>query len=288
MKLAGSLGFAKLEALANDFVLIDARRRPFEADPLVVRRLADRRRGIGFDQLLILRPATDAGFLCAVQIHNSDGSRAEQCGNGMRAIALWLHRAGAFAESARLLSDGGPVEIQYQTDRQITVSLQAPDFDPKAWGGQFDLEQWRESITERECLVGGVSMGNPHLVLEWPEAPTHEALAEVARHFHADQRLSFGANIGLAHVHGRHRIELAVHERGAGPTQACGSGACAAAVTLIQRGRVASPVSVSQPGGELVIHWDGIGHRVRMTGPARHVFDGNIRIDTLFESDQPT
>lgn len=283
-----SLGFAKLEALANDFVLIDARSRSFEADELLIRRLADRRRGIGFDQMLILRPANDAQSLCAVEIRNSDGSRAEQCGNGMRAIALWLRQAGAYTDSAGLQSDGGPVEIRYQTKDRISATLQAPDFAPAAWGGRLQQSEWAESISGQVYPVSGVSMGNPHLVLQWLEPPTPEALLKVGLHFQAEPRLAFGANIGLAYVFDRHRIELAVLERGAGPTQACGSGACAAAVSLIRRGKVASPVTVSQPGGELVIHWDGPGRAVRMTGPARHVFDGNIRIDTLFESDHPS
>jgi diaminopimelate epimerase len=282
------LSFAKLEALANDFVLIDARSRPFQADPLLVQRLADRRRGIGFDQLLILRQASNANALCAVEIRNSDGSRAEQCGNGMRAIALWLHQTGAYSDLASLESDGGPVEIQYQSEAQITATLQAPDFEPATWGGRVEQPQWQESINGRDHLAFGVSMGNPHLVLEWLEAPSPQALLEAGQHFQTDPRLAFGANIGLAHVAARHHIDLAVHERGVGPTQACGSGACAAAVVLIMHDRVDSPVTVSQPGGELVIHWIGPGHRVRMTGPARHVFDGSIRIDTLFESDQPT
>lgn len=288
MNNPANIAFAKLEALANDFVLVDARSLPFAADARLVRHLADRRRGIGFDQLLILRPATDPAVLCAVEIRNSDGSRAEQCGNGMRAIALWLHQAGAFKHSASLESDGGPVGIQFQSNRQITASLQAPDFRPSAWGGRFEQSEWLETISDQTCRVSGVSIGNPHLVLEWPETPTAQAVMAAGRHFQTDPRLTLGANIGLACLVDRHRIELAVHERGVGPTQSCGSGACAAAVNLIKQGRATSPVTVKQPGGELVIHWSGDGQAVLMTGPARHVFDGTICIDTFGQSDHPT
>lgn len=274
MSIDRPLSFAKLEALGNDFVLIDARERAVELTPDQIRELADRHLGIGFDQLLILRPAEEHEALCRVDIFNTDASVAEQCGNGMRAVALWLHRHGELDGRAQLVTAGGRLEVCWQDAGHISVTLPEPDFSPPAWGGQFDQQPWTETVAGAPVSVRGLSIGNPHLVLDWPRRPSAQDVLAAGRHFHADSRLGKGANINLAHVVDDNRVELAVHERGVGPTLACGSGACASAVALLAEARVSGPVHVHQPGGELVIDWPGTGHPVRMTGPARHVFDG--------------
>lgn len=266
------LEFSKLEALGNDFMLVDARDQPFAPTPETVVRLADRHYGIGFDQLLILEACDDEACLARVNIHNSDGSTAEQCGNGMRAIALWLHERGELGDSCRIRTDGGPVALQFQNSDHITVTLAVPDFDP----ARISLEDCphRFEIEGQPVEALGVSLGNPHLVVEWPEAPSLEAVQTLGRALSAHPQLIRGANVGLAHVTGGGRVELRVFERGAGPTRACGSGACAAAVALIRAGRVQSPVEIVQPGGALVINWDEAEQPVAMTGPARQVFEG--------------
>jgi diaminopimelate epimerase len=286
MNVPASMPFTKLQALGNDFVLIDARTVPFEPTPDQVRRLADRHLGIGCDQLLILHAATDPNALCRVWIHNSDGSLAEQCGNGMRAVALWLHQAGALTHTARVETAGGLIEIAFVDPDRITASLDPPDFEPAAWGGQPGQADWPETIGSQTVRGHGVSMGNPHFVLRWPHPPSADEVLEAGRQFDRHPRLTKGANIGLAYRVDRQHLQLAVHERGAGPTLACGSGACAAAVVLMSAGEVDNPVSVQQPGGELVIHWLGAGQPVHMTGPARRVFDGTFQLDTFFSHDQ--
>jgi diaminopimelate epimerase len=270
------LPFAKLEALGNDFVLIDARDQALGLTPAEIRWLADRHLGIGFDQLLVLRPAGEQDALCQVEIFNTDASIAEQCGNGMRAVALWLHRNGELEGRAGLITAGGRLDVCWQDAAHISISLPGPDFSPRAWGGRFEQHQWTETMAGEPVSARGLSLGNPHVVLEWPRRPSAEDVLAAGRHFHQDPRLSRGANISLAHVAGHDRIELAVHERGVGPTLACGSGACASAIALLAEGRVRGPVHVQQPGGELVIDWPGMGHPVTMTGPARHVFDGIV------------
>ncbi len=263
------LTFSKLEALGNDFVLIDGRVSAPEQSTADIARLADRRRGIGFDQMLVLRNAPSADHHCQVRIHNADGSRAEQCGNGMRAVILWLYQAGEIDHDVRLLTDGGSVIGQYDSPRQITVSLGQPAFDDEPAGR-------RARVLERDVAIHQLSLGNPHAVIEWPKPPSGDDLERTASQWGDGNAAGIQANLGLAHVAARDRIVLRVFERGAGATPACGSGACAAAVALIRAGRVDSGVAVEQPGGTLVIHWESAREAVRMTGPARRVFDGHI------------
>ncbi|MCC5865615.1 MAG: diaminopimelate epimerase [Wenzhouxiangella sp.] len=274
MKPDSRLVFSKLEALGNDFVLIDARTQPFSPSSDWLRRLANRRLGVGCDQILVLITAEHTGAACRVRIHNADGSLAEQCGNGMRAVALWLHERGELGESTSLQTDGGLVVVRRSDDGQFSVSLAEPAFASDAWGSATSPDQWTEQIDGGAYPVRGVSMGNPHLVLRLKAAADADLVVRLGEHFQGHPALPQGANINLAFGETRNRISLRVNERGVGPTPACGSGACATAVAYIHDGLADSPVSVIQPGGELVIHWPGVGESVTMTGPARHVFDG--------------
>ncbi len=276
-----ALAFFKLEALGNDFMLVDARQRDFEPAPEQVRRWADRRRGVGFDQLLVLRPSDRAEHHCRVEIHNADGSRAEQCGNGMRAVALWLSRHDDADHALRLETAGGSVETCYRSDDEISASLGVPDFDPKAVGLAGPEPFPRRFTVEGEALaVHGVSMGNPHLLVIEDTEPGATRLERIGAALGGHRDLARGANVGLAFVESPHRVRLRVHERGAGPTLACGSGASAAAAILLRLGRVEAPVEVIQPGGTLVVNWPGSGRVLTTTGPARLVFEGVIRCRT--------
>lgn len=277
MSLANELEFTKLEALGNDFVLIDGRTNGFEPQPDAIIRLGDRRRGIGFDQLLVLQPGRQAGSHCEVVVFNNDGSSAEQCGNGMRAVALWLSLRSEIGRHARLDTAGGAVDVVVDSPGHITATLAIPDFSPLACGlsGQADFPR-ELALGERTINVFGASLGNPHLVLICPEPATPEALQRLGPPLSIHPELADGANIGLACIENPHRINLRVFERGAGATAACGSGACAAAAVLIHAGKLRSPVEVVQPGGVLVIDWNTEGEPVSMTGPAHQVFRGSI------------
>ncbi len=277
------LPFTKLEALGNDFVLVDARQQIFQPGTALIRAMGDRRRGIGFDQLLILDSPQGSDTLCRVRIFNCDGSPAEQCGNGMRAIALWLHEAAAFDASARIETAGGKVAISADGNDVYAASLSPPDFNPQSWGGPSDRAPWTELVDGREIVLHGVSIGNPHLVVPWPGLPAEADVLRLGALFSSHNKLSGGANISLASVRNRQRIDLAVFERGAGPTLACGSGACATAAVMIRQGLVDSLVTVAQPGGELVIHWPDPNQPISMAGPARRVFEGLLD-EKLMES----
>lgn len=277
MSRSGKLSFTKLEALGNDFMLVDARNQDFRPDADLIRLLGDRRRGVGFDQLLAVERPHEGASACRVGIHNADGTRAEQCGNGMRAVALWLHRRGEIDGMAIIETDAGPVDVTLEPSGEITAGLTVPDFSPAACGiADSDRFPVEFDTDEETFSLLGVSLGNPHLILVTDGSPTHDDTIRLGRLLGTHERLSAGANIGLAHVADRQSVDLRVHERGAGATLACGSGACAAAVVLIEHGEVDSPVDVVQPGGRLVINWAGQGSPVRMTGPARQVFQGIV------------
>ncbi|MFW5927394.1 MAG: diaminopimelate epimerase [Wenzhouxiangella sp.] len=277
MSTRGRLAFTKLEALGNDFMLVDARQRAFSADADSIRQAGDRRRGVGFDQLLIVESPTETTSTCRVAIYNRDGSRAEQCGNGMRAIALWLARGGEMKQRATIETDAGPVSVYIDRSGMPGATLGIPDFSPAACGisgsDRFPVEL---DIDGETCSVLGASLGNPHLVVVCDTDPSREDLLRIGPALSRHPRLANGANVGLACPTGRGSIRLRVYERGAGATRACGSGACAAASVLIERGQVDSPVEVVQPGGRLVINWAGQGTPVSMSGPARMVYQGFI------------
>ncbi len=275
--MSSPLAFTKLEALGNDFVLIDARQRNLKLTPDTVRALADRRHGIGCDQVLVLAPARDADCLLAVKVYNADGSPAEQCGNGLRAIGLWLLERGEISETTRLFTDGGKVRVGPGDNGQILVELPPPDFRPAAWGYIGDSpDQLMVDLGDRPRPAAGVSIGNPHLVVEVDHPVSADEVLAAGKFAASEPRLNNGANIGLARVMARDHVDLKVCERGAGPTPACGSGACAAASLLIRAGRINSPASIEQPGGTLVIHWPGGSQPITMTGPARLIFEGNL------------
>lgn len=286
-----ALPFDKLEALGNDFMLVDARERGFKPAPEQIRQWADRRRGVGFDQLLILRGTDEPDHYCRVEIRNGDGSEAEQCGNGMRAIALWLSRSNCNGRNdrsddrsdrlVRLDTAAGSVETRYRSDNEIGASLGVPDFDPQAVGLSGPAPFPRQFTVDGEDLtVHGASIGNPHLLVIEDQPAEEGRLEQLGKALGEHRTLARGANVGLAVIDSDHRIRLRVHERGAGPTLACGSGASAAAAILLRLGLVDNPVEVVQPGGTLVVNWPGTGQEVTTTGPARHVFKGVIRCQT--------
>ncbi len=275
-----SLSFSKLEALGNDFVLIDGRITPFRPDQRTAELIADRRLGVGCDQLLVLEACEGPAALCRVAIYNADGSMAEQCGNGMRAVALWLHQRGELDHEACLLTAAGPVPVRIEPDGTISAGLGTPDFQASAWGRAAEDDAWTETVDGRGQAIWGVSMGNPHLVLDLSQPADPEQVMAIGSHFQNHPRLPHGANINLAWREDRESVVLRVHERGAGPTLACGSGACATAAVLGRAGLIDSPVRIRQPGGELVIHWNRPDGTIAMSGPARHVFDGTFIVST--------
>lgn len=269
--------FTKLEALGNDFVLLDFRNS--EADPSrdEVRSLADRKTGIGFDQLLILRCPDQPGNTARVEIFNADGSTARQCGNGMRAIGLCLHEETPERREFALETAAGLINVRVDSPDAITADMGLANFDPRAVHLDPDTDLPARLATMPGLLdFGTVSVGNPHLILLLDRAAEAETVQRLGSELSTWPGFVDGVNVSFACIQSPDHVRLQVHERGAGSTRACGSAACATAAWLIHRGKMRSPLNIEQPGGALVINWPDTGRPIIMTGPARRVFDGRL------------
>jgi diaminopimelate epimerase len=271
------LRFTKMHGIGNDFVIIDCRAQPFALSRAQVARIGDRHFGVGFDQLLTIQPADDPSCAFGYDIYNSDGSKALQCGNGVRCVAAWLRRAGALdVGGTRLQSPSGPVSIEVLDDGRVRADMGMPQFAPGAipFDGR-EGDAYRLQIAGTQVEFGIVSMGNPHAVVEVRDtssAPVESLGATISTNAHFPQ----GCNVGFAQIIDRSHLRLRVWERGAGATLACGSGACAAVAVLRRRGKLDADVSVELPGGVLDIQWSGPNSPISMTGPAQFVFEGEI------------
>ncbi|HTA65941.1 MAG TPA: diaminopimelate epimerase [Xanthomonadaceae bacterium] len=284
------LRFTKMHGAGNDFVILDLRAARGYAsgagagvaagaqppDTATSRLLADRHRGIGCDQLIAILDPVVAGSVAAYRIWNTDGSPAEQCGNGARCVAAWLHRDRATTANAFALdSPAGTIEVRMHAADDVELAMTVPEFAP----ARIPLAMADES-PEYEIDVGGqavrfgaASMGNPHALIEVAEI----AVAPVARlgsALQASEAFPESVNVGFAQVLSADRIALRIYERGVGETLACGSGACAAVAILARQGRVDRDVAVELPGGTLRIAWPRDDAPVRMRGPAAFVFEG--------------
>ena len=275
-----AIRFTKMHGLGNDFVVLDARAALPRLDPSTIRAMADRHTGIGFDQLLIIERARDPACTAAYSIRNADGSHSEQCGNGARCIGAWLHRAGAVAtgEPMRLESPAGIIGMCLTDPATVAVEMSEPEFEPARipFDAPAAADTYSLDVNGERIDIAAVSMGNPHAVLEVADL-ADARIDRLGPAITAHPRFPRGANAGFVEVWDTRNVKLRVHERGAGWTQACGTGACAAMATLHRRGRVANEVHVELPGGTLEIAWQGRGHTLWMTGPAAFVFDGELR-----------
>jgi len=273
------LRFSKMHGIGNDFVVIDCRAHALGLSAAQIARIGDRHFGVGFDQLLTIEPARDASCAFRYDIYNTDGSKAMQCGNGVRCVAAWLQRDRALAVGAtRLESPSGPVSIEVLSDGRVRADMGVPRFAPAeiplamAASDPFWL-----MVDDDDVEFGAVSMGNPHAVIEVTDvaaAPLDTLGAALSTNVNFPQ----GCNVGFVQIVDRTHVRRRVWERGAGATLACGSGACAVVAVLRRRGKLDAEVSVTLPGGELQIRWDGEGQPVWMTGPAQFVFEGEIEI----------
>jgi diaminopimelate epimerase len=280
-----------MQGAGNDFVMFNGVTHPFALDSAQLRALADRRFGVGADQILVVEPATRADIDFRYRIFNADGGEVEQCGNGARCFVKFVHDQGLTSKRAiRVETTSGVIEPVLEADGEVTVDMGAPIFEPTRV--PFDtnaLEShaldrarlWPLAINGHTTGVCVLSMGNPHAVQVVADVGTADVAADgpVLEH-HA--RFPKRVNAGFMQVLDRHTIKLRVWERGAGETLACGTGACAAAVAGIQMGLLDSPVNVHTRGGRLRIAWDGRNANearpVLMTGPAVKVFEGEIEI----------
>ena len=270
-----SLKFTKMQGLGNDFVVLDGVRQNLSLDAATIRALADRRLGVGCDQVLVVEPAQgDADF--RYRIFNADGGEVEQCGNGARCFVVFVRGHGLSAKrEIRVETAGGVIVPRLAEDGNVTVDMGLPRFaadDVPFLDGSGATEETLE-VDGVRVVVSVLSMGNPHavqLVADIDRAPVTTQGPRIEHHPSFPNRV----NAGYMQVVDRDTIRLRVWERGAGETLACGTGACAAAVAGIRLGHLDSPVRVITRGGELRIAWAGEGTPVMMTGPAVTVYEG--------------
>ncbi|WP_338846357.1 diaminopimelate epimerase [Massilia sp. W12] len=277
------LRFSKMHGAGNDFVVLDATRSEVPLDAAWMRRLADRRFGVGADQILVVQAADRPEIDFRYRIFNADGGEVEQCGNGARAFVKFVHGKGLTDKtSIRVQTMKGVIEPRLLPDGMIEVDMGPPrlapqdipfdsaDLSPRQ---EAQAQLWR--LPEYGCELGLVSMGNPHAVLLTPDveaAPVTQLGPQIEHHARFPQRV----NLGFMQILSRQQIALRVWERGAGETLACGTGACAAVVSGILRGLLDPQVRVQARGGLLQVRWQGPGQPVFLGGPAEFVFEGEI------------
>lgn len=272
--------FSKMHGLGNDFMVVDAVTQNVYFSPELIRRLADRHLGIGFDQLLIVEPPYDPDLDFHYRIFNADGSEVAQCGNGARCFARFVRLKGLTNKNdIRVSTQTGRMVLSVTQDELVCVNMGEPNFEPQQVPFRANKAEnlYLMRAAEQTVMCGVVSMGNPHCVLQVDSVKTArvDTLGPVLE---SHERFPERVNVGFMEVVHREHIRLRVYERGAGETQACGSGACAAVAVGIQQGLLAEKVRVDLPGGSLNIAWKGPGQPLYMTGPATHVYDGFIHL----------
>ena len=274
------ISFEKMHGLGNDFVMIDAVSHPIALSGAQIRHLGDRRRGVGFDQLIQAIPSEASESGIGVRIFNVDGSPAEQCGNGMRCLAEFLLRQGLVGAGAfEIAGPAGRLLLEPLGSGQVRVRMGEPELLPERIPFQADSQavSYLLDLPSGRQRIGAVNMGNPHAVLRVDKvgsAPVELLGPQVQ----ASSRFPQGVNVGFVEIVSRREIRLRVFERGVGETLACGSGACAAVVALRLGAELDETVSVDLPGGTLVVSWPGEGAPVWMTGPTARVFSGETEL----------
>jgi diaminopimelate epimerase len=272
--------FSKMHGLGNDFMVIDNITQNVFFSPEKIQKMADRNLGIGFDQLLVVEPPYDPDQDFYYRIFNADGSEVAQCGNGARCFARFVKLKGLINRNRIMVSTkAGKMVLHLERDGQVTVNMGRPKLAPEDVPHKANKEELTYILRTQEATVfyGAVSMGNPHCVVTVDDitvAPVETLGSTLANH----ERFPQGVNVGFMQIVSPEHIKLRVFERGVGETLACGSGACAAVVVGQLQGKLGQTVRVELPGGELLIRWNGQGQTVKMTGPAEHVFDGNLHI----------
>lgn len=275
------LRFSKMHGLGNDFVVIDAIRQRVDLTPDTVRFLADRHFGVGCDQLLVVERAQQPGVDFRYRIFNADGGEVEQCGNGARCFVRFVREQGLTDKrEIRVETKSGVITLIAADDTNVTVNMGVPVFEPARipFTSASDARVQPLDVAGTAVSITAVSMGNPHAVQVVADVDT-APVAQQGPLIESHERFPARVNAGFMQVVDPHHIRLRVFERGAGETLACGTGACAAVVTGIERNLLDSPVRVSTRGGELNIAWNGPGEPVFMTGPAVTVFEADINLE---------
>jgi diaminopimelate epimerase len=272
------IDYLLMRGVGNRILIADRRHRdvtPPSAKQL--RQLGDKSTGPGFDQLMWVMAPSDPAMDASYRVFNADGSEVEQCGNGVRCVAWMLGRAEATRRDFRLQSSAGIIDAHVHSDASVTVNMGPPEFQPGKIPFVADAKSdtYFLSVGDTEFDVSVLSMGNPHCVLQVGDVSTADVagLGPVIEHH---ERFPARTNVGFMAIRGRHQLDLRVHERGVGETLACGTGACAAVVAGQRLGYLDDEVTVSLPGGQLVVSWRGGAEAVWLSGNTELTSEGTI------------
>ncbi len=274
--MTNTVHFTKMHGLGNDFMVVNAMENDLHLTSKLIRRWSNRRRGVGFDQLLLVEKAKTSQADFHYRIFNADGGEVEQCGNGARCFARYVVEKGLTDKTTlRVTTKASELTLTLKEQGQVLVDMGPPIFTPAQI--PFSMDSQAKTYTLALPLgpkdVGVVSMGNPHCVL-WVDDVEDYEINVMAAEIACTDYFPQGVNVGFVEVINDQHIRLRVYERGAGETAACGSGACAAVVVGCLQGRLQDTVTVSLRGGDLQVTWQGNGQHVFMLGPAMTVYDG--------------
>ena len=274
------LEFTKMHSLGNDFVVFDAWEHEVSLSAAQLRKVADRRVGIGCDQILILDPDSDPDFQFSYRIYNADGQSVEQCGNGARCLARYAADRGyADPSGQRAHAPSGEVALELHDDGSVSADMGVPRLEPDEipFSHRGREIAYALEVGGQEYTIGAVSMGNPHAVLTVDaigSAPVNTLGPRIETH----PKFPRHANVGFMEISTPRHIRLRVWERGVGETPGCGTGACAAVVAGRIAGELQEDVVVSLPGGDLQVHWGGEGQSVVLRGSAEYAYTGSVEL----------
>ncbi|MGB5396000.1 MAG: diaminopimelate epimerase [Gammaproteobacteria bacterium] len=274
------LKFTKMHGIGNDFVVIDAVSQDVALTTTQIRRLGDRHFGVGFDQLLLVEESTRSDAQFRYRIYNADGGEVEQCGNGARCFAKFVHETGmTTSRNIPVETARGLIRLILEDDGQVTVDMGIPDFKPASlpFVAENTADYYDLMVNGDKYAIGAVSIGNPHAVL-LVDAVDKAPVSTLGPAIESHTRFPNHVNAGFMEIIDRSHIRLRVFERGVGETLACGSGACAAVAVGIHNRLLDNTVEVALTGGNLAIRWSGEGASLMMTGPAETVFQGQIEL----------
>ena len=274
------IDFTKMHGVGNDFVVFDAPADESLLAPGLLRRLGDRRTGIGFDQALVLERPRREGTAVFYRIFNRDGDEVEQCGNGARCVAVLLKERGlAPGGSLTLDSPSGVVQARIDGGLDVSVDMGVPDFDPRSlpFDAPREADSYPLEVAGRSLAIAAVSIGNPHAVLTVPDVET-APVATLGPAIERHPRFAKRVNAGFLEIISPAEVRLRVYERGVGETLSCGTGACAAVAVGRRRRLLDGEVLVRVRGGELRVNWAGPGEHVWLSGPAEISFAGHVEV----------
>ncbi len=275
-----NLSFTKMQGNGNDFVVIDAYTQTITLSTTQIKTIADRHFGVGCDQVLLVEKAMQTGVDFRYRIFNADGSEVEQCGNGARCFVRFVvDKNLSSKKEISVETASGIIALVLQDDGQVMVNMGMPKFDPNDLPFLTDTKQaqYLLPLSDASISIAIASIGNPHAVTVVDDVATTD-VSKLGPQVESHALFSQRVNAGFMQIINAHEIKLRVYERGSGETLSCGTGACAATVCGIQLGLLQSPVLVNTHGGQLNITWAGANEPVMMTGSAKTVFEGEIKL----------